>query len=157
MGLAGWTQCAPAPAGDRLTLYAAVKSFSSNGVALTADFGLPAPSGTTPDAAIVATTLLADGTPGYAGADSGTSTTSGPAAFGLWYHSTDSSRLAASAAAQVRQSQSCLILYCIVSQQACRLARYRSSSCAPVVDAYAVSSCCIWRMLSVEHHELAIV
>ncbi len=84
-----------------MTLYAAIKSFSSTGVALTADFGRPAPAGTTPDDAIAAATLLADGTPGYAGPDSGTDTTTGPAAFGLWFHSTDPSRLAASAAAQV--------------------------------------------------------
>ena len=100
---AGWTQCAPSPTGrERLTLYAAVKSFSSNGVPLTADFGLPAVGSPAPDAAIAAATLLPDGTPGYAGAAAGTSTTTGPAAFGLWYHSSDPLRLAASAAAQVR-------------------------------------------------------
>ncbi len=84
-----------------MTLYAALKSFSSNSVALTADFGRPAPAGTTADTAIAAATLMADGTPAYAGPDSGTTTTTGPAAFGLWFHSTDPSRLAASAAAQV--------------------------------------------------------
>jgi len=60
------------------------------------DFERPdfAGAGSLDDRGIVAVELGADGTPQYAGPAEGTRTTSGPAAFGDWYHDVDGVNLA---------------------------------------------------------------